>query len=241
MNKSKHINKGFTLIELLVVFTIIAVLIAVTYPSANRMFATHKINNRAQQLQALFQFARSEAVRTNKPSIICATKIRDKVGTSNTCVNFSDYNEGLGWQGFMAFTDKDSSGDYDAKSTDNIIKVVAINQNINSEDDINKNSIGIKVKMSCKRCDKKDYDKGDNKIGFMPAGGIAIGSANYVGDYSYSSKGWVVGKVDHIIIELYDKKYENITSRIIINSSGSTTVCNGHNSNEINLCKTELK
>lgn len=241
MNKSKRINKGFTLIELLVVFTIIAVLIAVTYPSANRMFAAHKINNRSQQLQALLQFARSEAVRTNKPSVICATTIRDKVGTSNTCVNFFNYNEGLGWQGFMAFTDNDLNGKYDAKSTDNIIKVVAINQNINSENDIDKISIGIRVNIQCKRCERKNFDKADNRISFLPAGGIAVGSGDFAGDDRSGTQGWAVGKVDRIIIELYDKKYENITSRIIINPSGSTTVCNGHNFNKIDLCKIELK
>ncbi|MCO6514404.1 MAG: GspH/FimT family pseudopilin, partial [Snodgrassella sp.] len=121
MVSSKPTNAGFTLIELLIVVAITAVLAAVALPKMERMIASQRINNRAEQMLALFQFARAEAIRANKPVLICPTTIRKNTTDPNGCQNFSAYNKGKGWQGFLAFIDNDINGEY-AADTDSSVR-----------------------------------------------------------------------------------------------------------------------
>lgn len=242
MTKSKFVNKGFTLVELLVVIAITSILLAIAYPAMNRTFASQKLNSRSQQLQALLQFARSEAVRTNKPVLICPTKIRKEVATSNSCLKFSDYNDGLGWQGFMAFSDDNLDGSYKS-DIDKLVRVVAINQNIDSQNDISKASIKIKTAISCSEKNKKFCNSkldGEKLLGFMPDGRFGIGYGSSLKTVGRNGS-WDIAQ-SHFIFELKDRKYEEtIKSRFIITPGGSVIECNVQNIDKVDLCKLELK
>lgn len=218
MVSSKPSNAGFTLIELLIVVAITAILAAIALPGMERLIASQRINNRADQLNALFQFARAEAIRTNKPVLICPTVIKKNTATSNECKNFDEYNNGSGWQGFLAFIDMNLNGHYEA-SIDSSVRVVALNQNVSDESK-------IKVKARWEVCDTKNSScqaevKGSKNLGFMPNGQFGIG-------YGEHADNWVIGQSSYVI-ELLDSKYAQIKRRIVISPSGKPFLCIGQN------------
>ena len=187
MIKLKRYDKGFTLLELMVVIAITAILAVIALPAMNRLVATQRLNTRTDQLIALFQFARSEALRTNKPVLICPTAIRKDVATANSCVTFKNYDNGKGWQGLMAFNDTDLNGKFDA-TKDNSIKVVAINQNISKNDSAAKIKSKLKTKISAISMSCTSQSNGSNSsrtcvnnylesnyLGFMTNGQFGIG------------------------------------------------------------------
>lgn len=230
MVSSKPSNAGFTLIELLIVVAITAILAAIALPGMERLIASQRINNRADQVNALFQFARAEAIRTNKPVLICPTVIKKNTATSNECKNFDQYENGSGWQGFLAFTDMNINGHYEA-NTDSSVRVVALNQNAEVGD-----TSKIKVKVRLNVCDAKTNDcqagvSGSKNLGFMPNGQFGIG-------YGESADNWVIGK-SSFIIEMFDSKYDQIKRRIVISPSGKPFACNGKNDTNT-LCTLEM-
>lgn len=234
MVSSKPSNAGFTLIELLIVIAITAILAAVALPAMNRLVASHRAYNRADQLLAMFQFARAEAIRTNTPVLICPTLIRKNTSTSNTCVNFGDYENGTKWQGFIAFSDNDLDGAYNA-SKDTSVRTVALNQNY--DDNINK----IKVKMHwgvCKngKADCKDEIAESKMLAFMPNGQFGLGNGK-------NSSNWDIGQ-SSVALEVTDAKYEDIKRRIIITPSGKPIACYGKSGNDsvsnTQICTSQL-
>lgn len=242
MIKLKLYNKGFTLLELIVVIAITAILAVIALPAMNRLVATQRLNNRTDQLVALFQYARSEAVRTNKPVLICPTKIRNNVATANDCGAFKDYDDGLGWQGFLAFNDIDLDGSYNA-TKDSSIRVVALNQNISKNAEVAEIKSKMKTKIaiigkSCKNqsanssrtCINKKLES--NYLGFMPNGQFGIGSGENKSD-------WSVGDT-YIIIELTDRELKTDDKRrVIILPSGNTYFCDKKSSN-LSLCTADM-
>lgn len=218
MVSSKPTNAGFTLIELLIVIAITAVLAAIALPKMERMIASQRINNRAEQMLALFQFARAEAIRSNKPVLICPTTIRKNTTDSNGCQNFSAYNEGKGWQGFLAFIDNDINGKY-AAAIDSSVRVVALNQNT---DDINK--IKVKLKWQNYKADQSTYHGNitdGNKLGFLPNGQFGFGKG---------ANDWTIGQ-SYVVMEVSDSKYPNLSRRVVITPSGKPVLCQNDTSN----------
>lgn len=74
---------GFTLIESMVVLALVAILAALAAPSFTTLIANQRVNASAQELQALFLFARAEAVYQRTASTVTATgqKWEAKVGS----------------------------------------------------------------------------------------------------------------------------------------------------------------
>ncbi len=231
MFSSKSTNTGFTLIEMLIVIAITAILTAIALPGMERMIASQRINNRADQMFALFQFARAEAIRTNKPVLICPTVIRKNTANPNACSQFNNYQNGLGWQGFLAFNDADMDGTYKANPTspDSPVRVVALNQNT---DNINK----IKVKLRWQTCNARvacgGTITGNKLLGFMPNGRFGIGDGKNADD-------WSIGQ-SNLVIEIIDSRNVNINRRIVITPSGKPVACKNGADNTNSFCTVQL-
>ena len=224
MVSSKPVNAGFTLIEALIVLAITAILAAVAFPQMQRMIATQRAYNRADQILSLFQFARAEAIRTNQPVLICPTTIRQNAATSNGCVNFSGYNNGAGWQGFMAFNDKNMDGSY-TQNIDSMIRVVAVNQNNDNKLTINTGFCNFK-QNTCNPI------TGSDVLGFMPNGQFGIGNGT-------NKSNWRIGQ-SNVIVEITDIQYASISRRIVVTPSGKPIACYGKNGTNIRECSLAL-
>ena len=219
MVSSKPVNAGFTLIEALIVLAITAILAAVAFPQMQRMIATQRAYNRADQILSLFQFARAEAIRTNQPVLICPTTIRQNAATSNGCVNFS-----AEWQGFMAFNDKNMDGSY-TQNIDSMIRVVAVNQNNDNKLTINTGFCNFK-QNTCNPI------TGSDVLGFMPNGQFGIGNGT-------NKSNWRIGQ-SNVIVEITDIQYASISRRIVVTPSGKPVACYGKNSTNIQECSLAL-
>jgi type IV fimbrial biogenesis protein FimT len=221
MVSSKPTSAGFTLIEMLIVIAITAILAAVALPGMERMIASQRITNRTDQMFAMFQFARAEAIRTNKPVLICPTVIRKNTANDNGCVQFSGYKNGLGWQGFLAFNDLNMDGAYIA-TIDSPVRVVALSQNTNNPNQ-------IKVLIKFRTCNANQVAcngdiAGNDMLGFMPNGQFGIGSGENAND-------WTIGQTS-AVMEVVDRRYPNINRRIVITPSGKPVACYGQSGNK---------
>lgn len=74
-------NDGFTLIELLITIVLIGIIAAIAMPSFKTLLESRKLIASANQLQADFQFTKSEAIKINKPMFISFRN----VGADNWC------------------------------------------------------------------------------------------------------------------------------------------------------------
>jgi type IV fimbrial biogenesis protein FimT len=102
-------QKGFTLIELMVVVAIGAILAVLAIPSFSAFINNTRLSSTQSQLMSDLNFARSEAVKRNVRTLVCA---RNAAGTA--CANSTDWS--VGW---LVCTDADADGACDASTATN--------------------------------------------------------------------------------------------------------------------------
>ena len=77
-------QRGFTLIELMVTVSVLAVLAGLAIPSFTRIINSNRIGSQANDLVATLQYARSEALRSNRRVTVCrSTNASDCAANGN--------------------------------------------------------------------------------------------------------------------------------------------------------------
>lgn len=82
-------NQGFTLIELIVAIAVAAILLTVAVPSLTNLIRSNRVTGQTNELVAMINFARNEAIRRNDDIPVVLTsnadgwsgEVRDPAGT----------------------------------------------------------------------------------------------------------------------------------------------------------------
>ena len=90
--------KGFTLVELMVTVAVLAIVSAIAIPSFASLINSNRLVSQANEMVAVVQSARSEAIRYNQRVYICSSSD----GTS--CAGASS------WSGWLVFLDENRDG-----------------------------------------------------------------------------------------------------------------------------------
>jgi type IV fimbrial biogenesis protein FimT len=100
---------GFTLVELLVTVAVVAILLAMAWPSYQQFVADSRVTGQANEFLAALNLARSEAVKRNTTVTMCRSSDGASCG-------------GTSWQqGWIVFVDGDPVGSIE--SGDTILRV----------------------------------------------------------------------------------------------------------------------
>lgn len=83
-----HTQSGFTFIELLIVIAIVAIGLVLALPSFSDAIERNRIAAQTNELMAAFNFARTEAIRSNAQVVVCG------VNASNNGCDTSNWNRG---------------------------------------------------------------------------------------------------------------------------------------------------
>lgn len=66
-------ESGFSLIEVMIVIAVLAILIGIALPSFRAAIQNNRITAQANELVTAFHLARSEALKRNRPVVLCAS------------------------------------------------------------------------------------------------------------------------------------------------------------------------
>jgi len=101
MRRTRH--RGFTLIELLVTMAIVAILLAIAFPSFQGSFRSNRVAAANNEFVGSLNLARTEAIRSTRSAGVCAA---NAAGTA--CSNSGDWNSGwLIWTNSAASANRD--------------------------------------------------------------------------------------------------------------------------------------
>ncbi|MDO8369750.1 MAG: GspH/FimT family pseudopilin [Candidatus Nitrotoga sp.] len=115
-----HRYLGFSLTEAMVTVFIAALLAAAAAPSFTSMIRKIKINSISSALASSLQQARSEAIKLNRPVLVCS---KNTAGTD--CAASTDW----GSNGWIVCYDKDADGACDP-STDTLPNPIRVNSKV---------------------------------------------------------------------------------------------------------------
>ena len=94
-------HAGFTLVELVVTIAVMAVVMAIAFPSFQNTLRSHRVSTSTNDVISLISLARSEGVRSTHGGGVCAS------GDGATC--------GTDWSaGWLAWADANANGSLDA-------------------------------------------------------------------------------------------------------------------------------
>lgn len=106
-----YLQRGFTVIELMMTIAVLAVLVTVAIPSFGSFIGNNRITAQANTFHSSLLYARSEAVKQNRPVFMCRSG--DISHATNPCGQTNN-----GWHdGWVMFVDLDQDGTFDAGET----------------------------------------------------------------------------------------------------------------------------
>lgn len=108
-------SAGFTLVELMITIAIAAILLAIALPSFEGSMRTNRLATSTNEMIATISLARSEAIRSRRGAVLCATADGELCGT--------DWN-----QGWMVWRDADGDG---APSASEVVRHVQASRGLN--------------------------------------------------------------------------------------------------------------
>lgn len=94
--------RGITLVELMITLAVLAIGMALAYPSFTGVIRSNRVATGTNDLLAAFNLARTEALRSNRGAGVCPS------ATGGACAG-GDWNSGT-----LVFTDMDSNGSWSA-------------------------------------------------------------------------------------------------------------------------------
>lgn len=89
--------EGFTLVELMVTVAVLAILTTLAIPSFTTLINSNQLVSQANELVAVMQGARSEAIRRNTRVYLCSSSDGATCASSDT------------WTGWLMFADRDGN------------------------------------------------------------------------------------------------------------------------------------
>lgn len=216
---------GFTLIELMVVIILTGVIMGIALPKMGNMIAQQRVQNNIEQIWSLLQFSKAEALRGNRPVIVCPTTVSRNSAQSNGCNAIGNAVGNANPQGFLAFSDNNMSQKYETNN-DTLLRSVFLGQNNQPA----KVSTIVEACINQNNQNQCDILPQGQQLIFLPDGRFGWGSQN----------NWTLGS-RNISITIHDiAKPAQIWQRLIVTPSGKATVCSfARNAQQSNLCRIE--
>lgn len=116
MSASRTI-RGFTLVELMITIAVMAIGLALAYPSFSGVFRSNRVATGTNTLMASLNLARTEAIRSNRGAGVCSSADGEQCNGAN-------------WDaGWLVFTDMDADGLMDVDG-DTVVRYVEADPNL---------------------------------------------------------------------------------------------------------------